>query len=100
MHFSLKMDFIERLLDPINRFLILLHCRAKFSQLLLRLAPPFFRTQCKCPSTLLSFLLALASKGKATLSSLLSFLFCLLAHELPLGLCDHYLCSFLRRSKP
>jgi hypothetical protein len=83
MHFSLKVDLIERFLDAINRFLILLHRRTKLSQLALRIAPPFFCTQRKCSLTLLSFLLALASKGKSTLGSLLSFLFCFLAHSTP-----------------
>lgn len=83
MCFAFKGDCIHHLPLAIASLLFLQRC-SKISKLAHGLVPPLFGAMGCCLLPLLPLLLSIPSECESALRSLLSLLFCLLAHEHPL----------------
>ncbi len=83
MVLPLKGDLIDCPLTPIDIYFLLVQRCSKISKLAHGLVPLLFGTVCCCVLPLLPLLLSISSKCQSALRSLLSLLFCLLAHENP-----------------
>ncbi len=80
MFLPLKGDFIDCPLPAIDTYFLLVQGCSKICKVAQGLVPLTFGALCCCVLPLLPLLLSRTGEGESALRSLLSFLFCLLAH--------------------